>query len=347
MLISSQWYTKPEQAPRFSFWYCGLGLGQIFGGAISYGFQHADQSGLSGWKTMFIALGCITITIGVATAMILPDTPMSARFLSDVEKAAILHHVSKNQTGVENRRFKARQAIEVLLDPQIWLLTFITILISISSGVVTTYSATLIRNIGYNSRQAALLNMPSGAVSILSTLMAGFGIRFLPYGQRWAWIVGCCVPGIMGGALMSFLPANKHNANKAGLLAGIYLINFVVATLIVTYHWTAANIAGHTKRVISMALISSSFSVGNIIGPQTFQTKDAPQYLPAKITVLVTQAAGGVLAVVLYLYYRYANMKKGIQERQYVQQHGDGLSEETSQWNNLTDKENIHFRYVY
>lgn len=25
MLISSQWYTKFEQAPRFSLWYCGLG----------------------------------------------------------------------------------------------------------------------------------------------------------------------------------------------------------------------------------------------------------------------------------------------------------------------------------
>ncbi|KAK5169976.1 hypothetical protein LTR04_005366 [Oleoguttula sp. CCFEE 6159] len=29
MLISSQWYTKSEQAPRFSIWYAGLGLGQI------------------------------------------------------------------------------------------------------------------------------------------------------------------------------------------------------------------------------------------------------------------------------------------------------------------------------
>ena len=27
LLISSQWYTKSEQAPRFSFWYCGLGFG--------------------------------------------------------------------------------------------------------------------------------------------------------------------------------------------------------------------------------------------------------------------------------------------------------------------------------
>lgn len=34
LLISSQWYTKSEQAPRFSLWYCGLGIGQIVGGGL-------------------------------------------------------------------------------------------------------------------------------------------------------------------------------------------------------------------------------------------------------------------------------------------------------------------------
>lgn len=46
-LISSQWYTKPEQAPRFSFWYCGLGFAQIVGGAVSYDFQHVTHSSLA------------------------------------------------------------------------------------------------------------------------------------------------------------------------------------------------------------------------------------------------------------------------------------------------------------
>src|SRR3954454_2838383 len=54
LLISSQWYTKSEQAPRFSLWYCGLGFGQILGGAISYTFQHVASSsgGLAGWCIM-------------------------------------------------------------------------------------------------------------------------------------------------------------------------------------------------------------------------------------------------------------------------------------------------------
>lgn len=342
MLISSQWYTKSEQAPRFSIWYCGLGIGQIVGGAVSYGFQHVEHASLAGWKIMFIVLGCVTVVIGAVTFLIIPDTPMSAKFLTEVEKTALLQHISVNRTGVQNTHFKAKHILEAVMDIQIWLLILITMLISTSSGVVTTYSATLIRNIGYTPREAALLNMPSGIVSIFATLMVGFGIRKLPSGHRWAWLVACCIPGIIGGGLMSFLPSSKLHANKAGLLAGIYLINFIVATLIVIYQWTASNVAGHTKRVVCMAAISGAFSVGNIIGPQTFQAKDAPRFIPAKIAVLATQAAGAGVTIVLFLYYRWANSQK--EKRDVASSEVDS---DKTHWDNLTDKENVKFRYVY
>jgi len=60
MLIISQYYTKKEQAPRFSFWYLGLGVAQIIGGLISYGFQHIYHTSISGWCIMFIVLGIVT-----------------------------------------------------------------------------------------------------------------------------------------------------------------------------------------------------------------------------------------------------------------------------------------------
>ncbi|KAJ2979906.1 hypothetical protein NQ176_g2964 [Zarea fungicola] len=146
MLISSHWYTKSEQAPRFSFWYLGLGLGQILGGAISYGFQHIGPSAaLSGWRTMFVVLGCITVVTGLAVILLLPDTPMEAKWLSDVEKLALLKHVSVNKTGISAKKFRLKEIGEALLDPQLWLLLVSVVLLSVSSGVVTSYSATLIR----------------------------------------------------------------------------------------------------------------------------------------------------------------------------------------------------------
>jgi MFS transporter len=130
LLISSQWYTKSEQAPRFSFWYLGLGLGQILGGAVSYGFQKVEVgASLAGWRTMFVTLGVVTVVIGICTMIFLPDTPMKARWLSDSEKVALLKHVSVNQTGIQDRKFRLKEIIEAFCDPQIYLLVLAVILV--------------------------------------------------------------------------------------------------------------------------------------------------------------------------------------------------------------------------
>ncbi|KAK5661044.1 hypothetical protein OQA88_12423 [Cercophora sp. LCS_1] len=339
MLISSQWYTKSEQAPRFSFWYLGLGLGQIIGGAVSYAFQHVTpgSSQLAGWRIMFLTLGIVTVVIGICTVVFLPDTPMKSSWLSDVEKVALLKHVSVNQTGIENRKFRAEEIFEALLDPQLYLLLLSVVLLSVSSGVVTTYSATLIRGLNYDSKQAALMNMPSGAVSIFFTLFVGYGIR--KQSHRWAWIIACLIPAITGGALMSFLPTS----NKSGILAGIYLVNAVVAPLAVFYNWTAANFGGATKRAFAAAIISGSFSLGNIIGPQTFQDRDKPEYRPAKIAVMGTQAGCALTTFLLFLYYLWQNKKR--------QSAADSETEDAFMspevWARMTDKENKRFRYSY
>ena len=137
---------------------------------------------------------------------------------------------------------------------------------------------------------------------------------------------------------MSFVPIRL----KGGLLAGIYLINTVTAMLPVVYHWMAANVAGHTKRPFAMGFVSAGFALGNLIGPQTFQAKDAPDYTPARVTVLATLVAGALMSVLIYLYYRVVNAQRDGR----AQARPDDLGVD-EKWGNLTDKENRSFRYVY
>ncbi|EGX95873.1 MFS transporter, putative [Cordyceps militaris CM01] len=344
-LISSQWYTKSEQAPRFSFWYLGLGVGQIVGGVLSYAFQHVSPTAsLAGWRVMFVVLGCVTVLIGLSVIALIPDTPMQARWMSVTEKVALLKHVSVNQTGIRNSRFRAAELLEGLMDLQIWLQILITVLFSVSSGVITTYSVMLIGQITHdanktpaqNSQHAALMNTPSGAVSIFFILMIGYGVR--RNAHRWMWILACIIPAIVGGALMSFLPKTNH----AGLLAGVYLVNAVVAPMPMQYNWLLANVAGATKRAYSVAMISAAFSIGNIIGPQTFQARDAPDYRPAKLALVFTQAGSALVTITLFGYYVWANKRRAVRARQTEDQFMD-----KEVWTRMTDKENPTFRYEY
>ena len=142
MLICSQWYTSQEQASRYSFWVCGVGMAQISGAFISYGFQHVQSTTLlSSWRIMYLALGLTTSLVGAVGMFILPSSPMTAKFLTESEKVALLNHIAVNQTGIENRHFKWSQLKEAILDVQTWLL------VALSTSVCTHHYTLSVTNV--------------------------------------------------------------------------------------------------------------------------------------------------------------------------------------------------------
>jgi len=70
-----------------------------------------------------------------------------------------------------------------------------------------------------------------------------------------------------------------------------------------------ANYRGYTRKIAGSAIVAAAFSIANIIGPQTFRAKDAPNYFPAKITLVATTAAGIVVAIFLRMLYGYRNKR--------------------------------------
>jgi hypothetical protein len=89
--------------------------------------------------------------------------------------------------------------------------------------------------------------------------------------------------------------------------------------------------------------VSGSFSIGNIIGPQTFRARDAPEYRPAKLSVVGTQAGCALTTFLLFMYYAWQNKKR--------QGNDDGETEDAFMkpevWARMTDRENKRFRYSY
>jgi MFS family permease len=220
IMITSAWYQRNEAAPRFGLWYCGMGVGQIVGGLISYGAQWSHSS-FQGWRIMFLIIGVVNCIVATIILLWLPGTPEEASFLNSAEKEAIAQRLHDDHAGVGVKKLRVRSILETFLDLQTWLLCLLTILNVIPSGVITTYSSILIKGFGYTNKQAALLNMPSGIVTIIALLSSTYAVR-KGY-QRWFAIILMIIPTLIGACLMSFLPKN----NKAGLLAGIYLVNFV------------------------------------------------------------------------------------------------------------------------
>lgn len=306
IMITSTWYTKDQSTPRYGLWYCGLGTGQIIGGIISFAAQHAP-AGLSfaGWRIMFVCVGAANIVAAILCLTLLPSTASAAPFLSATERALVARRLAADRAGTGAKVFSWRGAVSVFADAQTWLLALLALLTTTPSGVITTYSSILIKDFGYTPKQSALLNTPSGLVSITATLLTTFSI--VRGWQRTTAIALILLPALLGAGLMSFLPGNKP-----GSLAGIYLVNCTTAPLVLVYALVGANYhlaGGYTKKVTAAAVVLVSFSLGNVVGPQTFQARDAPGYLPAKVTVLAVEAAAVVVALALRTLYVWRNRR--------------------------------------
>lgn len=284
----------------------------------------------------FIAQGCMTVVLAIAIFFLLPDSPMEAWFLSNTEKVNLLHHVKINQTGIEHRHFMPSQLKEAAQDWQIWAFFVFIVCLTSGTGVVNAYSATLIKGYGDTARQAALLNMGSGPVAIVSCFFVGFGSRL--YGNRWLFLFTNQAVGVLGAGILAWIP----HANEAGTLTGIYLVTCFFGSGIAMFQWLPANVADHTKISVVAVALNLGFSLGNIIGAQTFQAKDAPRYQPAKIALVALESSVLLFATVARLLLGKENKRRDAT----CSGNDDGMADSKA-YAGLTDKENINFRYVW
>lgn len=58
---------------------------------------------------MFLVVGLITVTVGIVVMFLLPDNPMSSKFMTHDEKVFAIQRLRENQTGIENKHFKFGQ----------------------------------------------------------------------------------------------------------------------------------------------------------------------------------------------------------------------------------------------
>jgi len=164
--------------------------------------------------------GILTIIFGILVIIFLPNNPMTCSFLSDGEKVAAIEHVRVNNTSIENKDFKWYQVRELLYkDIGTWPLFFITLLAMIDNGAVSNFSSVIIKTFGYSNLRTTIIQMPSGAVSIVCTIIATYVVG--SFGQRSFMIAIVCLPTIIGAGLL--LGLDTHH--KVGKLIGVYLLN--------------------------------------------------------------------------------------------------------------------------
>ncbi|POY70485.1 hypothetical protein BMF94_6553 [Rhodotorula taiwanensis] len=346
ILISmiAAWYPRHMQARRISVFYMMNGLTNMLGGICAYGVTFYKGTAIAHWRIFYVLMGGLAYVVGIAVLVWLPDSPATAKFLTEREKLVTLEQVRDNHSGTKQNKFKPKHAKEALLDPKTWLLILLTFLSSVPNGGLSSYSSLLIKSFGFNSRETLLLQIPRGLIAAITTVTVCFlSDRFQ---RRMLPIFVAVIPTVIGAALMVAMPHSK-----GGSLAGIFMAETYGSSLALLYAWTTTNTASFTKKTVTNAMFITCFGLANVIGTFIFNKHDKPDYLPGKIAVLTLFALMLPTVSGMHFYTTYLNKKKATKLAALVEEKGWTPSDvererDRAAFMDLTDRENPYFRYM-
>lgn len=353
VLMTSMWYVrKPEsevvgqndkasrnkvnqQFIRTVTWFGVQGFGTIMGASIASAL-YSNTYSIPSWRLLYIITGVMTVVLGIISLLHVPDVPTDAWFLNETEKKYVVARSKANQQGFGNTKLKKHQVMETLKDVKSYIFFVYGVTYAIPNGGFTNFGSILYHtDLKFDTKQSLLMNMPGGAIDIICPIVAYALAYIIPHR-----LLICITINLLAVVGMSCLAFTELVGTR---LFGIY--TFYLATISISgiLSYISSNVAGSTKKIVSHWFFAVGYSAGNIIGPQTFRSEQAPGYIGAKISMLVGFIVGTLCFITIYLLDERENKRRD----KLREENGPSYANlpEDYEFADLTDKENLEFRY--
>ncbi|KAK3385937.1 major facilitator superfamily domain-containing protein [Podospora didyma] len=299
--ITQMWWRRGEQTMRTSYWNAMNGVTMIVGSLFTFGLGHINSDRLFKYQIIFMFCGLLTVLYSGFVLVLMPDSPMEAKYLTEREKVIAVERLRANQMGVASREWRWDHVWETLLDLKTWCWFIIIVAISIASGGISTFGSLIVKSFGYTNFEAILFNIPFGVIQVLVIIGSGWiATRFKSKGLV---ITGVSIIPAAGTIIMLTVPREQ----KGVLLFGYYMVSCMAAITPLIYAWQAQNTGGDTKKKCTSAMVFIGMCTGNVIGPLLFSTDQAPLYRPGLIADLIMFLLVGGLAGLMPLYLMFLN----------------------------------------
>ena len=337
-LLTSQYYRKKEAFLRVSFWLATSGFGVFFGNMMAYGIAIRSESfSIAAWKVLFIVIGLISFVVAVILHFHVPNTPATAWFLNEREKRIVVERIRENYQGFGTKVWKKHQFFEAVLDIKTWVFFIYAVAFNIPNSALASFGSILLStDFGYSSTDALLYGAPQGVVEFLCLPAIAYAIQKfnLPRLLSTAVVITICI------TFACMLAFGKNSGTK---LAGYYLLYLMQIGPIGSFSYFASNVPGYTKKITVTSVYLVGYCVGSLVGPQTFATKDAPHYTPAKIAIVVCIC---VAAGCFYTLWLICYMENKARDKKAIDLGDKYCAPKNIEFSDLTSTENIYFRYT-
>ncbi|CAH2353798.1 uncharacterized transporter [[Candida] railenensis] len=310
----STWYTRKQLTSRYTYYFVGNLSAIASSSLIAAGILKnvAGNSGLAGWKWIFIIEGVMGIGYGLIFAALLPNSPTDPRPFwkgfrmftereSQIIRGKVLLDDPEKLNGSENISWSDIK--ETISQWRVWMHFLFTLSYMQSGQALGTYVPTIVKSLGYSSVAANAMTSIgywcAVVVMIILTLICNYSklrspsIIFLVIWQL-ATNIG----------LYSVAKTSKSNA-KFGLLV-LSCISSVIGHVL-NLGWASSNVKTPVHRSITMAMIVMAANMAGICGGQILRTNDSPNYVHAFLALMIVSIFTLCLAVFMTVQYIYSN----------------------------------------
>ncbi|KAK5112330.1 hypothetical protein LTR62_004293 [Meristemomyces frigidus] len=205
------------------------------------------------------------------------------------------------------------------------------------------FTSLILQGFGFTALQTQYMQIPGNIVQIVTLIGSGYVSSRWPNMRCIVMILGNLICVMSAGLLVGL-----STKNKWGRLVAIWLCSSQSVGFAMSLTMVSSNVAGYTKKQLTGAAVFVGYCVGNIIGPQTFRSKEAPYYHSAYIAMLVGYSVKTALVAVLYYYMWDSNRKRN---REAISSDGQLTAQEEHDaiengMHDMTEVDNKGFRYV-
>ncbi|KAF5013094.1 hypothetical protein FDECE_921 [Fusarium decemcellulare] len=336
VVLSAMWYKRFEQAATVTYWYMMNGGQQIVGGLLAYCFALIKSGPVKSWQALFIAYGGFTVLWGLFVLFWMPDSPMRAKCFTEHDKMLMVERVRENQTGLQNKKFRREQAIEALCDPQTWCYCLISICTTLPTSGLGAFKAIIISGFNFTVLQTQLLAMVLGLYIILVLFSTVWIVK--KTGQN-LLVMGAFVLPSFAGTIVLMTVENRNEATRIGLLVSYYITLSFWSAQTLALPMISRNVAGQTKKATVVASNFVAWASAAAIGSQVFLSWGGPRYFIAFSTHL---GCYSLLIMVTASLRWHLKRQNRLKDEQF--ERDPTLAQA---FDDLTDRENPNFRYIY
>ncbi|KAM0237903.1 hypothetical protein ACHAP5_008801 [Fusarium lateritium] len=289
LYILARFYTRKELATRISILYTGNILATAFAGLIALGiFEMDGMANLAGWQWLFIIQGAATLVVAIAGFFVLPDEPLTTRWLTPEEQALAHERTQRDTVGNSGETTSWSGIGEAAKDPKVWLFVVMQHC-HLGANGFKNFFPTAVKTLGFNQTITLVLTCPpyliAGVISIAWSWSSG---RF----NERTWHITIAKAVAVFGFILGCATLNTGARYFAMCVfsIGTYAVNSIILG------WVSATCSQtKEKKACSLAIVNCIAVASFIWTPYMWPSSDEPRYtmaMSSSAALSVATAAG-------------------------------------------------------